>query len=136
MPITELAIRENLSLANAVVLTCLALVFLRIVWTQARDEGWRSIWADKISQGAIALLVMTTGSAIYRVWIWAVLKAANDGVPLWFAAQWTVVLLSSVMAVGGALCAIRVFAPDDRGPTAWLATAAVTAAAVAINMIF
>lgn len=133
---TDLFWRENVSLANAVLQLCLAVVFLRLIWVQWKVCGWRSLWQDQVSQGAIALAVMNIGSSVYRIWIWLILRVFNDGnSPIWFKAQWPLVLVASVMVVAGSLCAIRVFSPDRWRHWGWIGAALLTGAAVAANIL-
>lgn len=134
----DLIWRENIALANVVLQACLTFVFVRYVWGEMQDGGWR--WAvlrkDMVIQAAIALAVLNAGDCLYRVWVWLLIRVYNDGQSnVWVKTQWPWAVLASMMIFVGALCAIRVFSPAKWRHWGWIAAALITVTALVVNML-
>src|SRR4051812_15320232 len=121
----DLVVRENIAVANVVVLAFLTFVLLRNIWGKYRwlrtqGLGLRALYDEPITQGAIALAIMNGGDAAYRVWVWLVIRIYNDGNSnVWVRDQWPFAMIASVLIVLGGLCAIRVFSPRSWGHRGW-----------------
>lgn len=137
----DLVVRENIAVANVVVLAFLTFVLLRNVWGKYRwlrgqGRGFLALWEDPLTQGAIALSIMNGGDAIYRIWVWLLLRVYNDGSPShWVREQWPLAMLASIMIVLGALCAIRVFSPRSWGHCGWLSCLALLVVVLVVNIL-
>jgi hypothetical protein len=81
---------------------------------------WRSIANDGIeNQAALALMTYFIGSAIYRTWVWVLLyKGAIDD--NFIKSHYAVPIIGSLIALVGALCAIRIFTPPKLNPWLWM----------------
>ena len=129
--------RENVALAHAIVQGALALVFIRLLLAQVRLGGFRSLWADQISQGAIAFSLLFVGECLYRFWVWLVLRHFNDGdTSALTLSQWPFIVLSSCLVLAGSWCAIRVFSPDTWRYLGWAIAAVLAIAAVTLNILY
>lgn len=81
---------------------------------------WRRV--DAVARAAIAWSVYFAAETLMRGWIWMLLKKQNDGTSyskFENAYTYPVAIASSVGAIVGALCVIRMFAPRGHGNKAW-----------------
>jgi hypothetical protein len=108
-----------------------------------RFQQWRG--HDVVGRAAIAWSVYFFGESVMRGWVWILLKLQNDGrIPLFepsrpgstVASFYPVAMVAAVLAVLGALCIIRMFAPDGMGKRAWQYALVAAVVFLAISRLF
>lgn len=74
-------------------------------------------------QAAISIAVFLAGEAIIRGWVWWWRHQINAGADSSWMDHHPVLALGAATQIIGAVCMIRVFAPDPWGRNVWIASA-------------
>ena len=133
--IGQLAARELINDGWSALALFLAVIFAAFLVPRMRQgRGW--YW-DQTNQAAIALFVYFTGEVIARGWTGVLLWHFRHHVdPGWIENQYPVALIGGGVALVGALCAIRIFAPYGlRNWSWWICGAAAVAFAALMGQI-
>lgn len=137
----DLIVREYIAVANVVVSLYFTGVLLTNIWNKygylrRRGLGVSKLWDDPLTQGAIALTVMNGGDALYRIWVWLILKVYNDGTSnAWVKNHWPTAMAASFAILIGGLCAIRVFSLHGWSRVNWVACLALLGLTLIINAV-
>lgn len=98
------------------------LVFGRYVALQMVCAGlWPRSWESK-TKAAFGLLIVFSGEAIIRGWVWWWRHLLNEGEDVGWMTGYPVLLIGAAVSATGILCVIRHFSPEAWQNKAWAFT--------------